>query len=115
MTFPVGLGVVTHPSQVTGVAQLAAGRDEDTAEVAWADEAGLDGEGEYEDETDKDHTLSEEKTGVALADPVTEPSSGEGENAPDDVDRDGEELSTLGGEAHLGEDLGELEGESGFS
>lgn len=33
MTFPVGFGIVTNPSQVSRIAQFATGGNKDTAEV----------------------------------------------------------------------------------
>jgi hypothetical protein len=59
MSLPIGFGIVTDPSQITGVTQFSTSRNEDTSEVSRANESRLDWEGEYEDETDQDHCLTE--------------------------------------------------------
>jgi len=73
MSLSIGFGIVADPSQVSGVTQFPTCRNEDTAEVPRADESRLNWEGEYEDETDEDHCLTEEETGVSFPDSVTVP------------------------------------------
>jgi hypothetical protein len=85
MSLSVGFGIVTNPSQVTGVAQFSTSRYEDTSKVSRADESRLDWEGEYEDETDEDHCLAEKETGISFPDSVTVPSCQEGEDTTNDV------------------------------
>ena len=74
MSLSIGFGIVTNPSQVTGVTQFPTCGNEDTTQVSRADESRLDWESEYEDETDQDHCLAEEETGVSFPDSVTVPS-----------------------------------------
>jgi hypothetical protein len=85
MSLPIGLGIVTDPSQITGVTQFPTCRNEDTTKVSRANESWLDWEGEYEDETDQNHCLAEEETGVSFPDSVTVPPCQEGEDTTNDV------------------------------
>jgi hypothetical protein len=85
VSLSIGFGIVTDPGQITGVTQFSTSRYEDTTKVSRADELRLDWEGEYEDETDKNHCLAEQETGVSFPDSVTVPSCQEGEDTANDV------------------------------
>lgn len=52
MPLAITFCIITDPSEIAGVAQLAAGTDEDTPQVSRADIFRIDGKGEDEDQAE---------------------------------------------------------------
>jgi hypothetical protein len=85
MSLSIRFGIVADPSQVPGITQFTTCRNEDASQISGTDKSSLDWECEDQYETNENHALTKEETGVTFSDSIAVPPSEEGEDTTNNV------------------------------